>query len=93
MSFFNNFTTGANIVFDKMKTKTFWSSFLKVAFPFFIIVTLVSLLIGSWKEIFAGDFTTVSQIHFTEGKWKTFFGMKLFVSFFYGLYISIRNIK
>ena len=93
MSFIKNFTTGAKIIFARMKTKLFWDNFFKVAIPFFIIVTLVSLLMNSWREIFAGDFSQTFETNFSEGKWKGFFGIKLVFSAFYGFYVTNKKMK
>lgn len=78
---------------EKIQKQEFWSNFLKVAIPFFIIVTLISLFMNSWREIFNGDFEAVSQTNFEDGKWKSFWGIKLTISFFYGLYITNKNMK
>ncbi|MDD7913657.1 hypothetical protein [Polaribacter ponticola] len=78
---------------NKIQQAEFWSNFLKVALPFFIIVTLISLFMNSWREIFAGDFTTVSKVNFNNGKWMRFFGIKVIISFIYGLYITNKNMK
>ena len=93
MSFINNFKEGAKLVSENMKTKEFWNKFLKVAIPFFIIVTIVSLLMNSSKEIFAGNFDTVNEQNFTNGKWKSFFSFKIVFSFLYGLWVTSKNIK
>ena len=78
---------------EKINNPFFWSNFVKVAVPFFIVVTLVSLLMNSWKEIFAGDFATVLDVNFMDGKWKSFFGFKIIFSAFYGLYMTNKNMK
>ena len=78
---------------QKIKTKEFWTYFVKIAIPFFIVVTLISIFINSWREIFAFEFESVSNSNFGDGKWKNFWGMKLFISFFYGLYITNKNMK
>lgn len=78
---------------EKIKNPVFWSNFLKVAIPFFIVVTLVSLLMNSWKEIFAGDFSMVHEANFSDGKWKNFFGFKIVFSAFYGLYMTNKKMK
>lgn len=93
MSFIQNFITGAKIVFSKMQTKEFWVSFLKVALPFFVVVTVISLFLNSWRDIFAGDFAAVSELNFKGDQWKSFWGIKIFISVFYGLYMTIKNIK
>ncbi len=79
--------------FNKIQQPIFWSNFIKVALPFFIIVTLFSLFMNSWRDIFAGDFVKVNEINFTEGKWQRFFGIKIVISFIYGLYVTNKNMK
>jgi hypothetical protein len=93
MSYIQNFTAGAAIVFARLKTKLFWQNFIKVAIPFFIIVTLISLLMNSWREIFGADFTAVAETNFNNGKWENFFGFKLFFSAFYALYVTNKKMK
>ncbi|MGK0324688.1 MAG: hypothetical protein ACJA2M_000017 [Polaribacter sp.] len=78
---------------EKIKNPIFWSNFFKVVIPFFIVVTLFSLFMNSWREIFAGDFIKVSETNFSDGKWKNFWGIKLFISALYGLYITNKNMK
>jgi hypothetical protein len=78
---------------EKIKQPIFWSNFIKVAIPFFIIVTLISLFLNSWRDIFAGDFTKVNAINFTDGKWINFFGIKVVISFIYGVYVTNKNMK
>ena len=76
-----------------MKTTIFWNNFVKIAIPFFVIVTIVTLLMNSWSAIFAGDFETVATANFTDGKWKPFFGFKVVFSALYGFYITNKNMK
>jgi hypothetical protein len=78
---------------EKIKQPIFWSNFMRVTIPFFIIVTLFSLFMNSWKEIFAGDFTTVSKVNFDNGKWVRFWGIKIIISFIYGIYTTNKNMK
>lgn len=78
---------------EKIKHPEFWPNFLKVAIPFFIVVTLISLFMNSFKDIFAGDFAAVSETNFNDGKWKTFWGIKVVISFIYGMYITNKNMK
>ena len=93
MSFIKNFVDGAKIVSAKMQTKLFWVNFAKVAVPFFLIVTVISLLMNSSGAIFSGDFDTVVKDNFADNKWKTFFGYKLFFSFIYGFYMTALKSK
>ncbi|KGL58719.1 hypothetical protein [Polaribacter sp. Hel1_85] len=78
---------------DKIKQPLFWSNFVKVALPFFIIVTIISLLMASFSDIFSGDFNKVSETNFANGKWKNFFGFKVVFSVFYGLYVTNKKMK
>ena len=93
MSFVTNFIAGAKIIFARMTTKIFWNNFIKVAIPFFILVIVTSLLIESWRDIFAGDFAAVHAVNFSEGKWIPFFGYKLLFCSLYGFYITHKNMK
>ncbi len=68
---------------EKIKNPVFWSNFVRVVVPFFIIVTLFSLFMNSWREIFAGDFTAVAETNFNDGKWKNFWGIKIFITVFH----------
>ena len=58
---------------DKIKQPIFWSYFAKVAIPFFVIVTVISLLMNSSSEIFSGDFAGVNSSNFADGKWDKLF--------------------
>ena len=78
---------------NKIKKTIFWTNFAKVAIPFFVIVTVISLLINSSSEIFSGDFETLNKNNFADGKWKNFFGFKIIFSSLYGLYITNKNMK
>ena len=78
---------------EKIKQPMFWTNFAKVAIPFFLIVTVISLLINSSSEIFSGDFETLNKNNFADGKWKNFFGFKIIFSSIYGLYITNKNMK
>ncbi|SDS36518.1 hypothetical protein SAMN05216503_2826 [Polaribacter sp. KT25b] len=78
---------------EKIKNPEFWSNFLKVAMPFFVVVILVSLFINSGRDIFNGDFTKVGEANFGNGKWKNFFAFKIIFSVFYGLYITNKKME
>lgn len=80
-------------VLEKIKTPDFWKNFLKVAIPFFVLVTVISLFMTSWRDIFDGNFEKVNQVNFAEGKWQRFWGFKIVISVIYGLYITIRKTK
>lgn len=78
---------------EKIKQPIFWRNFIKVAIPFFIVVTLISLFLNSWQAIFSGDFAKVNEINFSDEKWKRFWGIKVVISFIYGLYVTNKNTK
>ena len=78
---------------EKIKQAPFWNNVSKVAIPFFIMVTLISLLMNSWEAIFAGDFGRVNEVNFSDGKWLNFWGLKVFLSAFYGSYVTNKKMK
>ena len=78
---------------ENIKHPKFLPNFLRVAIPFFIVVTLLPLLINNSSEIFSGDFETVHAVNFSDGKWKNFFGFKIIFSTLYGLYITNKKMK
>ncbi len=78
---------------EKLKSPGFWSNVLKIAIPFFILVTVISLFMNSWRDIFAGDFDKVNELNFANGKWQRFWGFKIVLSFVYALYIAIKKTK
>ena len=80
-------------ILEKMRSPGFWINVFKIALPFFILVTVISLFMNSWREIFAGDFAKVNEVNFSEGKWQRFFALKIIISYFYALYIAIKKTK
>lgn len=78
---------------DKIQQPIFWKNFAKIAIPFFIVVTIISLLLDSSSAIFSGDFKAVNQENFANGKWKTFFGFKIVFTAVYALFITNKNTK
>jgi hypothetical protein len=78
---------------EKIKSPGFWTNVLKIALPFFIFVTLISLFMSSWREIFDGDFDKVNVANFSEGKWQRFWGIKIIISFGYAIYVTLKKTK
>ena len=78
---------------NKVKRKEFWQNTVKIAVPFFIFVTIISLLMNSWREIFAGDFAKVAEVNFNNGKWISFWTYKVLFSLGYGIYMTNKNMK
>jgi hypothetical protein len=48
---------------------------------------------NSWEAIFAGDFGRVNEVNFSDGKWLNFWGLKVFLSAFYGIYVTNKKMK
>lgn len=78
---------------EKIQHKDFWMALAKVFIPFFIFLTLISLFMNSWRDIFAGDFQAVNQLNFSDGKWVRFFGIKIVITFLYSLWMTNKNYK
>ncbi len=74
-----------------IKQPDFWKNTAKIAIPFFIFVTLISLFFNSGRNIFSGDFEAVNQTNFSEGKWIRFWSTKLIISFLYGVWITYKK--
>ncbi len=78
---------------EKVKSPGFWTNILKVALPFLIFVTLISLFMNSGRDIFAGEFGKVNEFNFADGKWQRFWGIKIIISFGYAMYIVLKKTK
>ena len=78
---------------QKAQSKGFWNAFLKVFIPFFIFLIIITLLMNSWRDIFAGDFEAVNQLNFSNRKWMRFFGIKFVITFVYSLWMTNKNMK
>ncbi|WGH74137.1 hypothetical protein P8625_08380 [Tenacibaculum tangerinum] len=77
----------------KIQQPLFWKNVAKVAIPFFVLVTIISLFMNSWRDIFAGDFEIVNQTNFADGKWVRFWGIKVVLSFIYGVWVTNKKMK
>jgi len=78
---------------EKLKSPGFWTYVLKIAVPFFIVVTIFSLFMNSWREVFAGEFDKVNEMNFSDGKWQRFWGIKIIISFGYAMYVALKKTK
>ncbi len=78
---------------EKIKAPGFWLNMFKIAVPFFIVVTLFSLIINSGGALFSGDFESVNEVNFSEGKWQKFWAVKIVVSLLYAFYITVKKTK
>jgi len=80
-------------ILEKIKSPGFWTNMLKVALPFLIFVTVISLFMNSWRDIFSGEFGKVNELNFADGKWQRFWGIKIVISFGYAMYIVLKKTK
>jgi hypothetical protein len=78
---------------EKLNQKEFWVNAFKVAIPFFIFVTIISLLINNWSDVFTGNFNKVAVENFNDGKWMRFWSYKIIFSVGYGIYMANKNMK
>lgn len=76
-----------------IKNPTFWVNVFKVGFPFFVIVTIFSLLFNTGGAIFSGDWNAVYEYHFANNRWIRFLLQKTVISTMYGMYMSNKNMK
>ena len=80
-------------IFNNINQRKFWRLFINFAFPFLLFVTVFSLLINSFSDIFSANFSAVNTTNFSDGKWIAFFAPKFVLSIAYGLYMANKNIK
>ncbi len=78
---------------DKIKTSFFWKHSLRMAFLFFILLTIFSLLFNSFNDILKFDIAAVKATNFADGKWKSFVFSKGAISLFYSMFIIARKMK
>jgi uncharacterized membrane protein (Fun14 family) len=78
---------------QKMKKASFWINATKVGFVFLIAITIVSLLIYSFKDVLSFNWDAVAETNFKNGQWKRFFASKVVASIFYGMFIAFKNTK
>jgi len=78
---------------EKIKTTLFWKSVLRITIPFFIALTIISLLFNSFSNIINFDIEAIKAANFSDGKWKIFFLTKSVVSLLYGIWVTNRNVK
>ena len=78
-------------ILRNIKEALFWKNMVKIMIPFFIVVTIFSLILSDSKNIFSGNFSTVYNIHFSDGKWFYFLGVKFIFSFIYAVWITNKK--
>ncbi len=78
---------------ENIKKTSFWANVLRIGFVFLLIISIISLFIYSFKDIFALDWKAVADTNFNNGQWKRFFASKTIASFVYGVYVTNKNMK
>lgn len=78
---------------NNLKQQKFWKLFFNFSVPFLLFVTVFSLLINSFSDVFSANFAEVHQTNFANGKWKVFFVPKIMLSLVYGFYMANKNMK
>jgi len=88
MKNFNNMALSENI-----KKSFFWLNAIKIGIVFVFFLSIVSLLLNSFSDIFSGNWQTVLEQNFSNQLWKRFFSTKVIAGFVYGVYVSNKNMK
>ena len=88
MKNFNNMALSENI-----KKSLFWINAIKIGIVFVFFLSIVSLLLNSFSDIFSGNWQAVLEQNFSNQLWKRFFSTKVIAGFVYGVYVSNKNTK
>ncbi|MDA8762187.1 hypothetical protein N9M81_02650 [Flavobacteriaceae bacterium] len=88
MKNFNNMALSENI-----KKSLFWINAIKIGIVFVFFLSIVSLLLNSFSDIFSGNWQAVLEQNFSNQLWKRFFSTKVIAGFVYGVYVSNKNMK
>ena len=88
MKKFNNMALSENI-----KKSFFWFNTIKIGIVFVFFLSIVSLLLNSFSDIFSGNWQVVLEQNFSNQLWKRFFSTKVIAGFVYGVYVSNKNTK
>lgn len=88
MKNFNNMALSENI-----KKSLFWINAIKIGIVFVFFLSIVSLLLNSFSDIFSGNWQAVLEQNFSNQLWKRFFSSKVIAGFVYGVYVSNKNMK
>ena len=76
-----------------IKKSFFWSNTIKIGIVFVFFLSIVSLLLNSFSDIFSGNWQVVLEQNFSNQLWKRFFSTKVIAGFVYGVYVSNKNTK
>ena len=88
MKNFNNMALSENI-----KKSLFWINAIKIGIVFVFFLSIVSLFLNSFSDIFSGNWQAVLEQNFSNQLWKRFFSTKVIAGFVYGVYVSNKNMK
>lgn len=78
-------------ILENFKSKQFWVEVLKLFLVFFIVFTIMFVLIDQFRNIISGNFSQVYENLWSEGKWKSDIGIKAAISFVYAIYMVSRR--
>ena len=76
-----------------IKKSLFWINAIKIGIVFVFFLSIVSLLLNSFSDIFSGNWQAVLEQNFSNQLWKRFFSTKVIAGFVYGVYVSNKNMK
>jgi type II secretory pathway component PulC len=78
---------------ENIKKSLFWLNAIKIGIVFVFFLSIVSLLLNSFSDIFSGNWQAVLEQNFSNQLWKRFFSTKVIAGFVYGVYVSNKNMK
>ena len=78
---------------ENIKKSFFWLNVIKIGIVFVFFLSIVSLLLNSFSDIFSGNWQAVLEQNFSNQLWKRFFSTKFIGGFVYGVYVSNKNMK
>jgi len=78
---------------ENIKKSFFWLNVIKIGIVFVFFLSIVSLLLNSFSDIFSGNWQAVLEQNFSNQLWKRFFSTKVIAGFVYGVYVSNKNMK
>ena len=80
-------------LFENIKKSFFWFNVIKIGIVFVFFLSIVSLFLNSFSDIFSGNWQVVLEQNFSNQLWKRFFSTKVIAGFVYGVYVSNKNTK
>ncbi len=78
---------------ENIKKSFFWLNTIKIGSVFIFFLSIVSLLLNSFSDIFSGNWQAILEQNFSNQLWKRFFSTKVIAGFVYGVYVSNKNMK